>query len=35
MIFEYVYFFWVKLFIGCDDYVNVDIFVYFKIIKRM
>lgn len=34
MIFEYIYFFWVKLFIGSDDYVNVDIFVYFKIIKR-
>lgn len=27
-------FLWVKLSIGCDDYVNVDIFAYFKIIKR-
>lgn len=31
---EYAYFLWVKLSIGCDDYVNVDIFAYFKIIKR-
>lgn len=34
MIFEYTYFLWVKLSIGSDDYVNVDIFAYFKIIKR-
>lgn len=27
-------FLWVKLSIGCDDYVNVDILAYFKIIKR-
>lgn len=29
-----MYFLWVKLSIGSDDYVNVDIFAYFKIIKR-
>lgn len=34
MIFEYTYFLWVKLSIGSDDYVNVDIFAYFKIIKE-
>lgn len=29
-----MYFLWVKLSIDSDDYVNVDIFAYFKIIKR-
>lgn len=33
MIFENTYFLWVKLSIGSDDYVNVDIFAYFKIIE--